>query len=460
MAGREGKRAFICISSSSEEEEEDDDNDQVEDSGTEEEEEDDGDEGDNDDYNDEQEDDDADEQIEEGDDEALCNKVIRSLNEGSDLDSLNLKECKAYLRRNGLRISGTKSVCIQRIEEHQRLKDGNGEALYPKSSFVVNCTGDVCKGDVVLFTQKVYEKFDKVRRYGRILGKRTVAGRIAKESYGAAKQQHTFTVEVLWSRGIKKLCPLFPLLVKGRNLYRLRTFRQRWSNEAERSKVLAEKHRRGEVARRVRAMKKSKKSAANGGVKRQKQSHFTRPNQIRKNNESEKGKHLDRLRKRTSRGSANHNSFFQHRAALPSKQLTLQQSAMSKASQCFSRHQNPACFNIDRVPALHSQPVPQIPLQSQLEFQHRSAPFQSFSHAMNSNSTMLRYSVTTNVDTLIQPASQFQRFSNSNCSHNGYVVPGYNLENWDHLPGVNFGRRFHPYISGADTNGQMRMGQR
>lgn len=83
MAGREGKRAFICISSSSEEEEEDDDNDQVEDSGTEEEEEDDGDEGDNDDYNDEQEDDDADEQIEEGDDEALCNKVIRSLNGSS-----------------------------------------------------------------------------------------------------------------------------------------------------------------------------------------------------------------------------------------------------------------------------------------------------------------------------------------------------------------------------------------
>ncbi|VVA09536.1 Hypothetical predicted protein [Prunus dulcis] len=448
MAGREGKRAFICISSSSEEEEEDDDSDQVEDSGTEEEEDDGDDEDDEgDDYDDDQ--------IEEGDDEALSNKVIRSLKEGSDLDSLNLKECKAYLRRNGLRISGTKSVCIQRIEEHQRLKDGNGEALYPKSSFVVNCTGDVCKGDVVLFTQKVYEKFDKVTRHGRILGKRTVAGRVVKESYGAAKQQHTFTVEVLWSRGIKKLCPLFPLLVKGRNLYRLRTFRQRWSNEAERSKVLAEKHRRGEAARRVRAMKKSKKSAANGGVKRQKQSHFTRPNQIRKNNESEKGKHLDRLQKRTS-----HGSFCQHRAALPSKQLTLQRSAMSKASQCFSRHQNPACFNIDRVPALHSQAVPQIRLQSQLEFQHRSAPFQSFSHAMNSNSTMLRYPVTTNVDTLIAPASQFQRFSNSSHSHNGYVLPGHNLGNWDHLPGVNFGRRFHPYSSGADTNGQMRMGQR
>lgn len=74
-----------------------------------------------------------------------------------------------------------------------------------------------------------------------------------KESYGAAKQQHTFTVrliavimgylsltsihlvivvsviekvEILWSVGLKKLPPFFPLLIKGRNLYRLKTFRQ------------------------------------------------------------------------------------------------------------------------------------------------------------------------------------------------------------------------------------------
>lgn len=31
-------------------------------------------------------------------------------------------------------------------------------------------------------------------RHGRPQGKRTVAGRVVKESYGAAKQQHTFTV--------------------------------------------------------------------------------------------------------------------------------------------------------------------------------------------------------------------------------------------------------------------------
>lgn len=33
-------------------------------------------------------------------------------------------------------------------------------------------------------------------------------------------------VEVFWSKGVKKLAPLFPLLVKGRNLYKMRTYRQ------------------------------------------------------------------------------------------------------------------------------------------------------------------------------------------------------------------------------------------
>ncbi|RXH75302.1 hypothetical protein DVH24_030023 [Malus domestica] len=104
----------------------------------------------------------------------------------------------------------------------------------------------------------VSNRFDKVTRHGMVLGKITVAG---KESYGADKQQHTFT-----------LCPPFPLLVKGRNLYKLRT----------------------------------------------KKSSSTRPNQIRKNNESEKGKHFDRLQRTSrSRGSAKHNSLSQHQACLP-----------------------------------------------------------------------------------------------------------------------------------------------
>lgn len=33
-------------------------------------------------------------------------------------------------------------------------------------------------------------------------------------------------IEVLWSKGVKPLPPLHPLLIKGRNLYRLKTLRQ------------------------------------------------------------------------------------------------------------------------------------------------------------------------------------------------------------------------------------------
>ncbi|KAI7980363.1 Zinc finger CCCH domain-containing protein 62 [Camellia lanceoleosa] len=87
------------------------------------------------------------------------------------------------------------SICrIGRLKDTKKLsdlgliKDGNAETLYPRSSFAINCTGkgDVCKEDVVLFTQKVYKKF----------GKRTIAGRVVKEIYGSAKQQHTFTFPV------------------------------------------------------------------------------------------------------------------------------------------------------------------------------------------------------------------------------------------------------------------------
>ncbi|KAH7679407.1 hypothetical protein IHE45_06G056400, partial [Dioscorea alata] len=126
---------------------------------------------------------------------------------------------------------------------------------------------DVCKGDVVLFKQKIYSKFDKVTRGANVIGKRIVAGRIVKESYGSAKQQHTFTVEVLWSEGKQALPPLFPLLVKGRNLYRLKTFRQPWNDEAERAKVLDEKHKRGAAARHARAIVRG--NNAKKGLKRQ-----------------------------------------------------------------------------------------------------------------------------------------------------------------------------------------------
>lgn len=90
-----------------------------------------------------------------------------------------------------------------------------------------------------------------------------MAGKVFKESYGKEKQQHTFTIQVFWSKGVGKLPPLSLLLVKGRNLYRMMTFRQTWSNEADRAKAVEEKHSRGDAARRVRALNRPN-SGVNG----------------------------------------------------------------------------------------------------------------------------------------------------------------------------------------------------
>ncbi|EFH41307.1 predicted protein [Arabidopsis lyrata subsp. lyrata] len=232
----------------------------------------------------------------EKDDDDEDDKVTRLLTAGSDLKSVNVKECKAYLRKHGLRLSGTKPVCIDRIVEHWRIKDGSGEAVYPRASFAINCKGDVCKGDIVLFTQKVHHKYEKMKRSGNIMGRRTVAGQVVKESYGTAKQQHTFTIEVLWCEGTQKLPPLYPLLVKGRNLYRLMTLRQRWPNEEDRVKVLNEKHNRGAAARKVMRERKIKSGYVLKDGRLQKPGHVKKPCQV-KTRKNEKDENLtQRLR--------------------------------------------------------------------------------------------------------------------------------------------------------------------
>ncbi|XP_031114732.1 zinc finger CCCH domain-containing protein 62-like isoform X1 [Ipomoea triloba] len=275
---------------------------------------------------------------EEGSDDHV-NRAICLLGGGGDLQELKLAECKAYLRKNGLRLSGTKDECIERILEHWRIIHGKGETFYPRSSFKIDCTGDVCKGDVVLFTQEVYKNFDKVTRSADVLGKRTVAGRIVKESYGAAKQQHTFTVEVLWSQGVKKLPPLFPLLVKGRNLYKLKTLRQRWPNEKERLGVLAEKHRRGTTARLVRetskkrSMKRKQSITDTGGVKKQKCDQI-RSSQVR---QSLKGRKPEKEKQTKKRGSKK--SSTDHHGKLPP--TGKQKMNQGKKTKATSSHQRP-----------------------------------------------------------------------------------------------------------------------
>uniref|UniRef100_A0A0D9X1K6 DUF7699 domain-containing protein n=1 Tax=Leersia perrieri TaxID=77586 RepID=A0A0D9X1K6_9ORYZ len=245
--------------------------------------------------------------------EAACRKIADLLRAGRNLDGLKLFECKAYLKKNGLSQTGELATCIERILLHWRFKDEDPEKIYPRSSFYINCKGaisvgnkpylsaynviqvndhtlnlgDVCRGDAVLFKQKVYEKSGK--RHSKCIGKRIVSGRVVKESYGKEKQQHTFTIQVFWSKGVGKLPPLHPLLIKGRNLYRMMTFRQPWLNEADRVKALDEKHGRGDAARRVRALNRPD-AAGNSKKLTQKGKHQAQPGRPVNGTSIKKGK--------------------------------------------------------------------------------------------------------------------------------------------------------------------------
>ncbi|XP_058187458.1 zinc finger CCCH domain-containing protein 62-like isoform X2 [Rhododendron vialii] len=367
---------------------------------------------------DDESDDDKDEN-DESDEESRCNSVIRLLRERSGLQELNLKDCRAYLRKHGLRITGTKVECIQRIMEHWRIKDGNAEALFPRSSFTINCTGDVCKGDTVLFTQKVYKKFDKVTRSGTSIGKRTVAGRVVKESYGAAKQQHTFTVEVLWSKGMKKLPPLFPLLVKGRNLYKLKTFRQRWKNETERHKVLAEKHKRGAAARLVRAKMKTKKACSKNGVKRQKRYHPEG-----KSAGLEKGKHA----KGCDKAPMEHAKSSTHRQKAPAVARANLENSFSSASKPSRNRPNPPHPNQYRDLTTRTCTFPpQNFHQSQMPYHHHQSSLQ-FPPTGSTSSRMGFPHFRPYVDSSVMPLSQHQGSNHGFYPYHVYSHPSWVFE--------------------------------
>ena len=126
----------------------------------------------------------------------------------------------------------------QKREYHQRmLAIEAAKQESPKDGYDIDCTGDCCVGDNIAFFNA--GKCEE-RMYGVIVA----------DSYGADKQQHTFTV--LLSTGDK-------VLIKGRNLYKNGVKRMKWDNEENREKVLDEKHERGDAAR---AAKKARKEAS------------------------------------------------------------------------------------------------------------------------------------------------------------------------------------------------------
>ena len=68
--------------------------------------------------------------------------------------------------------------------------------------YTIDCTGDVCPGDVILFSETV---FGGSHRSPVALGTRQIAATVIRDSYGAGKQQHTFTLVVAGSDGCHAL---------------------------------------------------------------------------------------------------------------------------------------------------------------------------------------------------------------------------------------------------------------
>jgi len=103
--------------------------------------------------------------------------------------------------------------------------------------FSIDCTGDACVGDHVKFE---IAEFTGRYRNSRFSHFSLQCGEIIKDSYGEKSQQHTFTIKRADSTTFK---------IKGRNLYRNKTWRKKWENESLRRQALQEKHSRGNQAR-------------------------------------------------------------------------------------------------------------------------------------------------------------------------------------------------------------------
>lgn len=113
------------------------------------------------------------------------------------------------------------------------------------SEFTVNCTGDVVQGDTILFEEGVF-------RSRRWRGDRRIIAKVVRESYGQLKQQHTFTLKVLWSDGYQACEAGSTILRKGRVIYGNGTKRKPWADESKRHEICREKHIRGDLARLAR----------------------------------------------------------------------------------------------------------------------------------------------------------------------------------------------------------------
>lgn len=118
-----------------------------------------------------------------------------------------------------------------------------------RDQYTINCSGDVVTGDTIRFTESVFGGSFRKPRY---LGERTVEAIVIGDSYGAGRQQHTFSLVIVTCEGVDPLTPGTKTTRKGRNVYRNGTVRKPWIDEAQRVSAAEEKHARGDIARAAR----------------------------------------------------------------------------------------------------------------------------------------------------------------------------------------------------------------
>jgi len=113
------------------------------------------------------------------------------------------------------------------------------------AGYAVGVRGDVVVGDQIIFARATFQGggFGRFRRKPKFTGYEIIEGEVVRESYGAEKQQHTFTI--VKEDGEK-------MRIKGRNLYSVGVFCKN-EDRSERTAALAEKHARGDAARADRA---------------------------------------------------------------------------------------------------------------------------------------------------------------------------------------------------------------
>lgn len=109
------------------------------------------------------------------------------------------------------------------------------------------------RGDTLVWTEPVWsEAYSPRGRRKPPSGERKIKAVVVNESYGQAKQQHTFTLTVLEASGDDAPAKGEMIRRKGRNLYGNQAERYVWRDEEAREAVAEEKHERGIRARRDR----------------------------------------------------------------------------------------------------------------------------------------------------------------------------------------------------------------